>query len=158
MSRLPSLGPRGEGWVVLQLVLIMAIVLAGVTGPAWDGALRTLTVLVGAALFVAGVALILRAQADLGRSLSPFPRPRPDGSLVQTGAYRLVRHPIYAGLLLAGAGWGLAGGAPLALLATLALFVVLDLKSRREEAWLLEQHPDYEAYRRHTRRLIPGLY
>jgi protein-S-isoprenylcysteine O-methyltransferase Ste14 len=158
VSRLPSLGPRGEGWLALQVLLILATVVAGVSGPAWAGALRLVTTVAGAAALIAGVGLILRAQHDLRDALSPFPRPRTRGALVQDGVYRLIRHPIYAGLALAAVGWALAGAAPVAFLAAGALIVVLDLKSRREEAWLRERYPDYEAYRSRANRFIPRIY
>jgi protein-S-isoprenylcysteine O-methyltransferase Ste14 len=158
VSRLPSLGPRGEGWVVLQLLLIAATLLASLTGPAWNGDVRWLTTAFGAGPFLAGIGLILLAQRDLRDSLSPFPRPRARGTFIQHGVYAVIRHPIYAGLALAALGWALAAAAPPALLAAVALCVVLDLKSRREEAWLVERFSDYEAYRQRTRRFIPGIY
>ena len=33
--RIPTLGPRGEGWTVVQVVLMFAIIVAGVAGPVW---------------------------------------------------------------------------------------------------------------------------
>ena len=33
--RIPTLGPRGEGWTVIQVVLMFAIIVAGVAGPVW---------------------------------------------------------------------------------------------------------------------------
>jgi protein-S-isoprenylcysteine O-methyltransferase Ste14 len=38
------------------------------------------------------------------------------------------------------------------------LFLFLDLKSRREERWLCAKFPDYPAYQRRVRRLIPFVY
>jgi protein-S-isoprenylcysteine O-methyltransferase Ste14 len=38
------------------------------------------------------------------------------------------------------------------------LLAFFDLKSRREEAWLVKRFPEYAAYQRRTRRLIPWLY
>jgi len=156
--RLPDLGPRGEGWLAIQTVLSIAVFLAGFTGPAWHGVLRAGTVLIGAILIGAGLVLVARAMYDLGESMTPMPRPRAGGRLVETGAYRLVRHPIYGGVILLGIGWGLLMAAPLGLAATLLLAAFLDIKSRREEVWLVERFPEYEAYRRRTRRLIPSIY
>ena len=48
-------------------------------------------------------------------------------------------------------GWLTLGWAAL-------LFVLLDVKSRREERWLADRFPAYADYRRRTRRLIPWLY
>ena len=158
MSRLPSLGPRGEGWVVLQGVLLVAIAACGLVPPAWVGPARLVTAAAGAVLIVVGAALAVAGLRDLRENLTPLPRPRDNGVLVETGAYALARHPIYGGLVIAAAGWGLAIASPVALVLSLGLLVFFDLKSRREEAWLEASYPGYPAYRRRTRRLIPFLY
>jgi protein-S-isoprenylcysteine O-methyltransferase Ste14 len=44
------------------------------------------------------------------------------------------------------------------LLASAALLVVLELKRRREEAWLEQRYPGYAAYRARTKRLIPWIW
>ena len=163
-SRLPSLGPRGEGWVVAQVALFALIgasglaALAGRPGPSPLAGLSPVAGLVGAGAVVAGGLVVLRAVWDLRASLSPFPRPMAGAELVDDGAFRRVRHPIYSGILLAGGGWALVCGS-LATLALVGLLAVLfDAKSRREEAWLGAAFPGYEAYRARTKRFIPGVY
>ena len=158
MSRLPALGPRGEGWVLLQGIILVAIAAAGMLGPAWGDDLRILTSVVGAALILAGGILAVRGVVDLRESLTPLPYPRDDARLVDTGAYRLVRHPIYGGLILGAAGGGLLTASPAALLGAGGLFVFFDLKSRREEAWLARTYEGYDAYRDRTRRFFPLAY
>jgi protein-S-isoprenylcysteine O-methyltransferase Ste14 len=156
-SRLPSLGPRGEGWVALQFVLIALVALAGLLGPRWPSASRTSLEVVGAALGAAGIVMLVAGIRHLGNSLTPLPRPRADASLRQDGIYGMVRHPIYGGISLLGLGWSLARS-PLALAACLPLAAFFDLKSRREEAWLSERYANYAAYRaRVRRRLVPWL-
>ncbi len=73
-------------------------------------------------LFLAGV-------VSLGSSLTPFPKPSERSTLRGRGAYRLVRHPIYGGLLLVALGWSLISS-PLALVTTAFLAALLELKSR----------------------------
>ena len=159
MPELPSLGPRGEGWVVLQIVLLAVVIIAGLASDgAWTGPLASLTSPLGLALLLAGGLLAGRGILDLGRNLTPVPRPREDARLVDTGAYALVRHPLYGGLVLGALGWSLLVASPLSLLLVAVLAIVLDLKSRREEAWLRERYPGYLAYMARTRRLIPWLY
>lgn len=156
MTRLPSLGPRGEGWVAAQLGLLAAILLAGPwVGGAWYGDVGFATGIAGVVLIVVAAVLGARGIIDLGGALTPLPHPRDDADLVEDGVYARVRHPIYGGLIVASFGWGLlwASLTALALAAVLALFFVL--KSSREEAWLLERFPAYAAYRRRTRRFLP---
>jgi protein-S-isoprenylcysteine O-methyltransferase Ste14 len=156
--RLPDLGPRGEGWFAIQLLLFAAIALAGSLGPAWGGAARAAGLAVGGGLIACGGVLSVGGVLGLRANLTPFPKPLPDARLVETGSYRLARHPIYGGLILAAVGWGLATASPVALGLAAVLVVFLDLKSRREEAWLVDQFEGYAAYRRRTRRLLPWVY
>jgi protein-S-isoprenylcysteine O-methyltransferase Ste14 len=162
MTRLPALGPRGEGWLAAQLGLIVVVGFGPqVDGPpAWAGSGATLSAVLGSALVALGVALAVTAARQLAdaRALTALPLPRPGGELVQTGVYRHVRHPIYSGIELAAIGWGLAYASPAALIGAAVLFAVLAMKAAREEAWLTARHPGYAAYRLRTKRLIPGLY
>ena len=157
MSNLPSLGPRGEGWVAIQFVLLGAIGLAALTGPSWDGSVRSLTTVAGFVLALAGLAMALLGLRDLGANLTPLPYPRDSARLVESGIYSRVRHPIYGGIIVGAVGWGLAttSAVALALGGVLALFFLL--KSRREEAWLIARFPEYPAYRQRTKALIPFL-
>lgn len=157
MSRLPSLGPRGEGWVVIQFALIGAILIAGLAGPTWDGALRVVSTVGGVGLIVAGLGLAARGSRDLQEALTPLPYPRTDAALVETGVYARIRHPIYGGLILAAIGWGLATASVPALGMTVGLWLFFEGKSRREERWLVERFPAYPAYRERTHRLIPWI-
>lgn len=158
-TRIPSLGPSGEGWVGIQFVLIALIAAAGLmAGGAWTGLAAQLTWAAGLALLVAGGTLAVRGLLDLGRGLTPLPRPRDGARIVAHGAYRLVRHPIYGGLVLASIGWAGVTASALAAVLSAVLLAFFDLKSRREEAWLVEHDPGYLEYRAGTRRLIPFVY
>jgi protein-S-isoprenylcysteine O-methyltransferase Ste14 len=164
-TRLPSLGPRGEGWVVAQLLLfalIGATGLASLAGrsdsPSSPGGPSLVAGVVGAGAIAAGGLVVLRAAWDLRASLSPFPRPMAGAELIDHGAFRRVRHPIYSGILLAGTGWALVSGSLVTLAFVGLLAILFDAKSRREEAWLDAAFPGYEAYRARTRRFVPGVY
>lgn len=158
MQRLPSLGPRGEGWVVAQFLLLGIVVAAGWwTGPDWDDGARAVTSVAGLALIACGGLLAGRGVVDLRDALTPLPHPRDDAELIETGAYRLARHPIYGGLILASAGWGLLTASLESLALTVVLAVFFGLKSAREEAWLADRFPGYAGYRTRTRRFIPWI-
>jgi protein-S-isoprenylcysteine O-methyltransferase Ste14 len=147
--------------VVGQIVLIGLIVLAGRPGlgrPIPANPLAWLEVALGAAALVVAAWAVGRALVDLGRSLTPVPRPRSDGRLVTTGIYSHVRHPIYAGMILAGIGWSSITRSLAAFAAVLLLAALLDAKARREEAWLVERYPGYEKYRQRSKRFVPRVY
>ena len=155
---LPDLGPRGEGWVLLQLVLFILLAFAGRLGPAWGepwlAAGRALGLVhLGAGVLVAGLGLV-----SLRENLTPVPRPVEGGRLIAHGIYGRVRHPIYAGIIAAAVGWGLYTASPAALAVAALLGVFFDVKARREEAWLVVAYPGYAEYRRRVRKLLPFLY
>lgn len=154
-------GSRGEWFVVVQ-VLLMALVILGPrhwqAGPSWAWSVRPAALAWGLPLMAAGGLLLAASLLKLGSNLSPLPHPKARATLVATGPYRLVRHPIYSGAILLAFGWAVLvqGGLTLASAALLAVF--FDLKSRREERWLAAAFPDYAGYRLRVRRFIPFLY
>jgi protein-S-isoprenylcysteine O-methyltransferase Ste14 len=159
---LPDLGPRGEGWVAGQVLLLSANGILGLLAlPAtWGstGYLRGIQVVAGALLMLVGFASAVLGVRDLGPNLTATPRPRAGAQLVSHGIYTRLRHPIYAGLMEGAIGWAGFTGSPLAFLAAVALAVWLDLKARREERWLEEHYAGYTEYRARTHRFVPGVY
>ena len=146
---------RGGWWVVGQVVLLAAVVAAVASGgDEWGAAARV----GGAAVVGAGAVLAGLGLVTLGESLTPFPAPRSEGSLVERGVYRLVRHPIYGGICLGSAGLSLFDGSPLGLWCSAGLTLYLWAKAGHEERRLMSHFSDYAGYRtRVTRRLIPWL-
>ncbi len=161
MTRLPSLGPHGEGWVLLQVVFGAILVLAGLPGiaaPSWGEPWLATGRTVGGGAILVGALGALLGITGLRENLTANPRPKDGGRLVDTGVYGVVRHPIYSGLVLAGLGWALVTASLLAFVAAIVLGLFFDVKSRREEAWLVAAYPGYDAYRRRVRKLIPFVY
>ena len=149
---------RGGWWVVAQVpVLLGALVVPLVWGAASFDSLNPIQ-LAGAALAASGILLAIAGVARLGRSLTPFPQPLAKARLRQSGVYRFVRHPIYAGLIAASLGWSLSWlslpGA--AFCAVVMLF--FDRKSAFEEQFLRARYPEYHGYMRRVRKLIPWVY
>jgi protein-S-isoprenylcysteine O-methyltransferase Ste14 len=110
----------------------------------------------GVLLLVLGIALSALSVVMLEYNLSPLPHPKTGASLVESGPYRLVRHSVYTGLILAAVGWGLFTNTLLT--SGYALAALFDVKSRREEQQLRKQLPEYAAYQERTKRLIPFIY
>lgn len=109
----------------------------------------------GLPLLVLGAIVIGWGVRSLGRNLTPGTEPLPGASLVISGAYAHVRHPIYTGVVLVLAGYTLAwSNWTLALVVGLIALKLFNGKARREERWLTGRFPDYEAYMRHVRRRV----
>jgi protein-S-isoprenylcysteine O-methyltransferase len=79
---------------------------------------------------------------------------------VETGPYRVVRHPSYTGLLLQCAGLGIVLGTALTVFVIIVpASLVLFHRIRVEERALLANFGKrYETYTRRTKRLLPGIF
>jgi protein-S-isoprenylcysteine O-methyltransferase Ste14 len=155
---LPSLGPRGEGWLRIQSLLIVAVPLCGAVGGQWPRSVRTPLFVVGVVGLALGAAMLVASVLSLGRSFRTLPEPLPGAQLKQGYLYGLVRHPIYGAIMVL-APSGAAVSSPLALIPALALIAVVIGKSLVEERWLTVAHPEYSDYRRRVkRRFLPGLF
>ncbi len=154
-------GERGEWYVVVQFLLFGIIFAAplvtrtwsGWEAP-WDAAGRVLGIL----LMGLGGLLALGGLGSLGRNLAVVPHPKEDAALVEYGAYKIVRHPIYSGVVLGACGWALLMNSVITLLLALVLLLFFDFKSRREEKWLAAKFEGYAAYQLRVRKLLPYLY
>lgn len=152
-------GARGGWWVVVQIpLLLLAYLIPGWTGQAITGGLASMLMYAGQALLIAGALLTVTGAVSLGRWLTPFPQPLPESQLRTAGAYALVRHPLYSGILFMAFGWSLYSISVAGLAFDAVLFVFFDRKAAREEIWLAGKFPGYAAYRSRVKKLVPWIY
>jgi protein-S-isoprenylcysteine O-methyltransferase Ste14 len=113
---------------------------------------------VGLVLFAVGLAFAIWARIHIGRNWGGPMTQKEEPELVTSGPYRLVRHPIYSGILAGVAGTAVA--LDWRWLIAVALAGVYFLYSARvEERYLTEQFPaEYPAYRRSTKMLVPFIF
>jgi protein-S-isoprenylcysteine O-methyltransferase Ste14 len=149
-------GKRGiSGFPIRLIALVAVIALVRLVG------IRTVAIhslpvaVVGGAVFVCGLGLAVWARRQLGRNWGMPMSRKDEPELVTTGPYRLVRHPIYSGLLL-----GLLGSALtvslIGLVVVLAAGAYFYYAARVEETNLADSMPEaYPAYRARTKMLIP---
>jgi protein-S-isoprenylcysteine O-methyltransferase Ste14 len=153
---------RGNRWVLAALAVIglLAAYVPAYTDRMgfWtldDNPVRWL----GVVLFGAGGALRIWPVFVLGRRFSGLVAIQPGHRLVTTGAYGVIRHPSYFGLLVNSLGWALAFRSGAGLLLTALTIPPLVARIRAEERLLHSQFGGaYDAYRARTARLIPGIY
>ena len=154
-------GSRGEWYLVVQAGLFLLLAFGPRTCrglPSWGPTSTWIGTLAGGVLFVAGSLLAAAGAVSLGKNLTPLPQPKENGTLIVTGAYRLVRHPIYSGITFMAVGWGLWRTNWPSIGYGLLLFAFFDIKTRREERLLEGKFPEYAAYRRRVRKLLPFVY
>jgi len=111
---------------------------------------------VGLLVTLGGAAFATWARLYLGGNWSSVVAIKEHHTLIRTGPYTIVRHPIYAGLLLAMLGTAIAKGGAAAFLAIFVAFAGWQAKMRREESFLLVQFGEtYLRYRREVKALVP---
>lgn len=145
-------------------VVIFGLILVGPRSrgglPHWTEPYATAATVIGVALTAAGAALAVWGTLTLalGNSLSVLPHPKQGSRFVESGPYRFVRNPIYSGLILGSFGLALILHSWHSLVYALALLALFDLKTRREERWLLERYTAYADYQRRVRKLVPWVW
>jgi protein-S-isoprenylcysteine O-methyltransferase Ste14 len=111
---------------------------------------------IGAALAILGLVYATWARMALGRNWG-MPMTRHESpELVTSGPYRLVRHPIYTGLIAMWIGTSLVY--PFAAVLCAFMIVYMVFSSLREERDMEERFPEaYSAYKRRSKMLVPFL-
>jgi protein-S-isoprenylcysteine O-methyltransferase Ste14 len=113
---------------------------------------------IGTAIVAAGLLFSVWARVHLGRNWSATVTVKHDHELVQSGPYRIVRHPIYTGLLLGLLGTAIARGDVQGFVGVAIAAVALWRKLRIEEQWMQETFGEtYAGYRARVAALIPYL-
>src|SRR5579862_2412806 len=137
--------------VVILLIRVGAFRGHGLNADAWRAG-------VGLVLFALGLGLAVWARIHIGRNWGTPMTQKETPELVTSGPYRLVRHPIYSGILAAGAGTAVA--LSWVWLTAVALAGVYFLYSATvEERYMAEQFPDrYPAYKHSTKMLVPFVF
>ena len=105
-----------------------------------------------------GLVMLWWGLLSLGPNLTPATKPLDEGVMVERGAYRVVRHPIYSGLSLVlwALGWFLT--TPwMGLVVGAVAFGYFSRKAAVEERWMVSRFPAYEAYRGRVGKLFPRL-
>ena len=153
-----SKSSRGELYVLVQAILLIALFfgpkdLLGLSTKVNQGLW-----LAGQILFYSGIVIAIWAAILLGPNLTPLPKPKPSGQLIQTGLYKLVRHPIYFGVILVSFGWAGIEQTIYTLVLAFIVLIFFDLKSRQEERWLTQKFSEYAEYKMTTKKLIPFVY
>jgi len=142
-------------WLSVLFVFVQFLCLAviGLTGPLFaDQIVLSLIELIGLFLGIWAVAIMRIGHFNIA------PEPLTWSIMTSQGPYRIIRHPMYLALLLTTFPLVITDFSYLRLVIWFILLVNLILKMEYEEGLLQKHFPDYARYRRHTAKLIPGIY
>jgi protein-S-isoprenylcysteine O-methyltransferase Ste14 len=114
---------------------------------------------VGAAVMVAGLGFAVWAREHLGRNWSSSVTIKQDHELITSGPYRVVRHPIYTGILAGMLGTAIALSQVRGFIAVALIFLAFWFKLSIEERWMRSQFGDtYTTYAHQTAALVPYIF
>ena len=105
-----------------------------------------------------GLLIAIWARVTLGGNWSAKVSLKKNHELIQRGPYRVVRHPIYSGLLLMTFGTAILVGKVGAFIILVMCFGGFWVKLRQEEALLTQHLPGYSEYMRRTKALVPFIF
>lgn len=133
--------------------------------PKWPGLMArqviprtTLSQFIGAAICILGLIFTVWARQTLAGNWSSNVTFKQDHELIRRGPYRIVRHPIYSGLLVMCLGTAIYIGQVRGGVSLLLVTIGFWIKLSQEERLLLRHFPDaYPAYQRDVRALVPFL-
>ena len=147
-------------YLVANFALLWSLAIAIILGYVRIGTLPGWFFYPGLATYVLGLAIASWAVRTLGRFYAPTVQALPDHKVVDTGPYRLIRHPVYAGGLLSVLGLGLALQSWAAMLVLLVgVGFGYANRIRVEERFLIAQlGDDYVKYSKRTKRIIPLVF
>ena len=143
-----------------RLLIALVVILALRFGARGDhGSVHgTWAMALGLVLWVAGLGLAVWARMHIGRNWGTPMTEKDDPELVTTGPYRLIRHPIYSGIILGMVGTAVAVSVYwLVAVALLGLYFVYSAVV--EERTMTKRFPGvYPEYKRSTKMLIPFVF
>jgi protein-S-isoprenylcysteine O-methyltransferase Ste14 len=149
-----------SGELRIRAVLLVLVILLSRVGAFGGGVRNTNPSLaaLGLFLFALGLGFAIWARLHIGRNWGTPMSQKDDPELVTSGPYRLVRHPIYSGILLAGVGTAVALNW-LWLSAVVLAGIYFVYSALAEERYLVEQFPEtYHAYKQSSKMLIPFIF
>jgi len=101
----------------------------------------------GILIIIIAFIIMLFSVKDLGKNLSPFPRPINNSKLVTTGIYRFTRHPMYYSLIFISIGVFIIKLSIYYLFLTISLALIIKFKIALEEKYLMNKFKNYLLYK-----------
>jgi protein-S-isoprenylcysteine O-methyltransferase Ste14 len=157
---------QSSGSRILQIVLLLVAYVLIVNGRlGWDLLNRrvvpagTVSLWSGYGLLLAGMLFAGWARVFLGGNWSSSVTLKQDHTLIRSGPYRIVRHPIYTGLLVALLGTAIVLGELRCFIGVILAAMAWKMKSITEEVLMVQEFGDqYTRYRLQVKGLVPYLW
>lgn len=141
-------------FVTIQLLLIVAYLL-----PFTFGSFFIISVVkyLFLGFSILGFLIIILALTQLDKNLTPFPTPKQNCTLINTGLYQYIRHPIYTGIIICTIGFGVYNQNVWRIIIGVVLWILFYFKSIYEEKMLIKKFRQYVDYKKNTGRFFPFI-
>jgi len=143
---------RGKALVTIQFVCLIVLVMIP-----YSRNRSSLTNVAGSVLIFIALIILSIAAVNLRPSLTIMPEPKVGAPFITKGIYKIVRHPMYLGVILIGVGLSLIKYSLIGILFTVILIVDLKIKHRYEDRLLLEKWPAAREYQGKVGALFPKI-
>lgn len=120
--------------------------------------IKQFMMILGTVMIIAGCAANIKGRFNLGKNWANQIKIYKEHTLVQTGMYRIVRHPLYASIIFMFYGGCLVYRDILAFAAVSVVFVpFMYYRAKQEETLLMQRFPEYEKYKKRTGMFFPVI-
>ncbi len=114
-------------------------------------------IIIGLVISLQVLIIVIKAFIDLGGNLTPLPYPMSESSLIKCNSYRVVRHPLYKGLLFISLGICIFSLSLIHLILLISLAYILKIKALKEEESLTVKFIDYKKYIKEVPAIIKNI-
>jgi protein-S-isoprenylcysteine O-methyltransferase Ste14 len=141
-------------FIVYYVILVSKV---GTVGLASEF-VKQLMMILGTVMILSGCAANIKGRFNLGKNWANQIKIYKTHTLVQTGMYRIVRHPLYSSIIVMFYGGCLVYRNIAAFAAVSVIFVpFMYYRAKQEEVLLVQRFPQYEEYKKKTGMLFPMI-
>ncbi len=120
-------------------------------------AINTFFIIIGLSISIKGLIIVIKAFIDLGENLTPLTCPMNESILIKNNSYKIVRHPLYKGLLFISLGICIFLFSLIHLCLLISLAYILKIKALKEEERLKIKFPEYKIYIKEVPAIIKSI-
>ncbi|MCB2291192.1 isoprenylcysteine carboxylmethyltransferase family protein [Clostridium sp. CS001] len=126
--------------------------------PVYNMDLKNILIIIGTVAIVGGCILNIMGRFNLGSNWANHIKIYDEHTLVQNGMYKIVRHPLYASIMLMFYGACLVYRNLLCFLAVTFIFIpFMYYRAKQEETLLIQNFDEYEEYKKTTGMFFPKI-
>ncbi len=149
---------KGEWYLLCQILLILLHLI-----PPYpkignlEFSINAFFIIIGLSISIQGLIIAIKAIIDLGDNLTPLPYPMKESNLIKSNSYKIIRHPIYKGILFISLGIFIFSLSIIHLFLLISLAYILKMKALKEEEKLKIKFPEYENYIKEVPAIIKNI-